>query len=149
MAHDFQKFPELTNAQLQFYYFESPHKQIFESFTAEVIKVHDGDSITLRWRERDFDFPLRIINIAAPELKERNGRESQKYMEDLLLGEKVDIVINPDLRVEKWGRLLGYVMKDGVDVGNESIRDGMSTPWEGRNTGVIKDIGKELKKFQV
>jgi len=45
MAHDFKKFPELTNNQMQIYYFESPHKQITEDFKARVVDVHDGDTI--------------------------------------------------------------------------------------------------------
>ena len=149
MAHDFIKFPELTNSQMDFYYFDSPHKQIFENFTAQVVKVHDGDTITLRWKDRDFDFPLRFIHIAAPELREPRGKESQSWLESKILNQKVDIIINPDLRVEKWGRLLGYVMLGGVDMGNESIRNGQSVPWGERNIGVVKDIGKELAKFQV
>ena len=75
MAHDFVKFPELTNSQMDLYYFESPHKQLSEDFQAEVVKVHDGDTITLRCAERSFDFPLRIINIAAPELNQDGGME--------------------------------------------------------------------------
>src|SRR3990167_7651666 len=100
MAHDFVKFPELTDSQMAIYYFESPHKQIFDDFTAEVIKVHDGDTITMRWTERDFDFPVRFINIAAPELKEDGGKESQAWLEKMLLGNQVDIKINPENRVD-------------------------------------------------
>ena len=32
MPHDFINYPELTNNQMNFYYFESPHKQITENF---------------------------------------------------------------------------------------------------------------------
>lgn len=149
MAHDFVKFPELTNSQLDFYYFESPHKQIFEDFRAEVVKVHDGDTITLRWSERDFDFPLRFMDIAAPELKEEGGKESQSWLEDLLLNQEVDIKIDSDLRVEKWGRLLGEVSFRGMDVGAQSITLGMSKAWEDRNEGLIIDFDKQLKGSEI
>ena len=60
MAHDFKLFPELTNRQMQEYYFQSPHKQITENFAAKVVKVTDGDTIRVEVDFRDFDFPIRI-----------------------------------------------------------------------------------------
>ena len=142
--HDFKNFPELTNGQMTMYYFESPHKQITENFTARVVKVHDGDTITLRWNERDFDFPLRFIDVAAPELDETGGKESQSWLESKVIGKEVDIVINPRNRVEKWGRLLGKVMCDGMDIGRESIMAGKSVAWADRKQGLLPDINKEL-----
>ncbi len=73
--HDFVKFPELTNRQMSIFYFESPHQQIVESFQAEVVKVHDGDTITVRTDFRDFDFPVRLAYIQAPELNEGGDSE--------------------------------------------------------------------------
>jgi len=139
MPHDFKQFPELTNSQMAMYYFDSPHKQITENFEAEVVKVHDGDTITLRWDERDFDFPLRLLNINAPELNEEGGEESQRWMEQRLLGKTIEVIINPSNRVDKYGRLLGDVF-DGVDIGDEMIRDGMATPFDSRDEGEIPDV---------
>jgi len=147
MPHDFLNFPELTNSQMDLYYFESPHKQITESFSATVVKVHDGDTVTLRWEERNFDFPLRISNIAAPELKETGGKDSQSWLEDILLNEEIQIIINPNKRVEKWGRLLGTILFNGLDVGEESIFANKSTQWEQRNDGTIRDFFGELDKL--
>ena len=100
--HDWKRFPELADHELDIYYFQSPHKQIFEDFHAKVVKVHDGDTVTLRWSERDFDFPLRFINIAAPEMREPDkktpiqaGQESQQWLENKLLDQEVLIKINP------------------------------------------------------
>ncbi len=144
MPHDFKNFPELTNSQMEIYYFESPHKQIFEDFRAEVVGVHDGDTIKLRADFRDFDFPLRFLDIAAPELKDDGGPESQGWLEGLLLGEVVDVKINPVNRVEKWGRLLGDVVFKGIDVGNQSVALGFAKTWDGRNEGKIIDFYKTL-----
>lgn len=140
MAHDFKRFPELVGEDLDLYYFDSPHKQIFEGFEAKVVKVHDGDTVTLRWSERDFDFPLRMINIAAPELNEKGGKASQSYLETLLLGKMVDIGIDRDNRVEKWGRLLGSISIGGVDAGESSMLQGHSKSWEDRSDGIIPEI---------
>jgi len=139
MPHDFKANPELTNQQMQLYYMESPHKQITESFTATVIKVHDGDTITLNWTERTFDFQVRFSNVAAPELNEDGGKEAQEWLENRLLGQEVDIIIDPANRVEKWGRLLGRIMQGGVDVGEEEIFQGLVKSWNARNEGKIID----------
>lgn len=156
MVHDFRNFPELTNSQMDFYYFESPHKQIFEDFTAEVVKVHDGDTIKLRVDWRDFDFPLRFSNISARELVEKPERDtssqlcadgitSRDWLESKILNEKVEIKIDKNNRVEKFGRLLGQVSFMGLDMGEESITQNMSVPWANRNDGKIPKFAPELE----
>ena len=131
MAHDFKRFPELTNAQMQIYYFDSPHKQILEDFTAKVVDVHDGDTIRVEWAERDFDFPIRIHNLAAPELDEKGGKASQAWLEKRLLGEEVEILLSRQ-RVEKWGRLLADVIHGGMRMSAESIINNHGVPWSER-----------------
>jgi len=121
MAHDFKRFPELTNSQMAFYYFDSPHQQIAEDFWAKVIKVIDGDTIRVTCDFRDFSFPIRFSNIMAAELNEKGGVESQSWLESQILGEEVEIIINPKNRVGKWGRLLGQVRHKGFDMGELSI----------------------------
>ena len=137
MAHDFKRFPELTNSQMEIYYFESPHKQITESFSARCVKVHDGDTITVQWRERDFLFPIRFANTAAPELNEDGGHSAQQWLEQRILDKDVEIIVNPHNRVEKWGRLLGKVIQGGQDVGDEEIMLGLATTWAQRKEGKI------------
>ena len=127
MPHDFKAFPELTNGQMQFYYWESPHRQILEDFPAKVIRVKDGDTIQVKADFRDFDFPIIFSNILAAELDEEGGKESQSWLESQILGEEVEIVINPKNRVGKWGRLLGEVKHMGFDMGELSIQNNKST----------------------
>ena len=130
--HDFKRFPELSNSQMQLYYFQSPHKQITEDFTAKVVKVTDGDTIRVMWEERDFDFPVRMQDLAAPELDEKGGKESQSWLEKQILGEEVEIILSRQ-RVEKWGRLLAAVLHRGISVSEESIINNHGVPWEQRD----------------
>ena len=130
--HDFKRFPELTNSQMQLYYFDSPHKQITEDFIAKVVKVTDGDTIRVTWDERDFDFPIRIHNLAAPELDEKGGPQSQNWLEEMILGEEVEIILSRQ-RVEKWGRLLADVLHMGMRMSAESIINNHGVPWEERD----------------
>ena len=103
-----------------------------------VVKVHDGDTATVRWSERDFDFPIRFADIAAPELNEEGGHEAQSWLEKRILGKTVDVILAPR-RVEKWGRILGTIIHDGLDVAQEEIQRGLATTWEDRKTGVIPE----------
>ncbi len=129
MPHDFNAWPELSNNQMQFYYFDSPHKQITEDFTAMVTKVHDGDTITVRWNERNFDFPIRLADINAPELNEARGHKARDWLEGRLLGEEVNIILS-EQRVEKWGRILGTIYHDGINVADEEIQLGLAMTWK-------------------
>ncbi len=130
MAHDFKRFPELTNRQMNLYYFESPHKQITQDFVAKVVKVTDGDTIRVKWEDRDFDFPIRFIDIAAPELDEIGGAKSQSWLESEILGEEVTVVMDRKNRVEKWGRLLGRILFRGIDINQASMNGGFSIRFE-------------------
>ena len=124
MEHDFKKFPELTNSQMGLYYFDSPHQQIAEDFDAKVVKVHDGDTITLQVDWRDFNFPLRFSNIMAAELNEENGKAARDHLAEMILGETVRILIDKKNRVGKYGRLLGQVNYKGFDMGEQMKQDG-------------------------
>ena len=141
--HNFIRFPELTNSQLDELYFQSPHKQITEDFRAIVTKIIDGDTIKVKWPERDFEFPIRFLNTNAPEMNEGGG-ESKSWLEEQILGEKIDIKIDKKQRVGKWGRLLGIIYHGGLNINQLSINAGMATSFENRNEGEIPDFTKEL-----
>lgn len=141
--HDFKKFPELTNAQLQVMPFASPHEQITADFTADVVAVHDGDTIRLETDFRDFNFPLRLLDIDAPEMN-AGGKDAREWLRGRILEQVVYVLIDHNNRVDKWGRLLGRVLHRGMDVGEEELRNGLATPFSRRREGQIPDVNKEL-----
>ena len=125
--HDFKKFPELTNSQMQIYYFESPHKQIVEDFFGEVVKITDGDTIHVKWSEREKPVVVRFIDTDAPELDEEGGPESASWLEEQIMGEYIRVAIEPKLRVGKWGRIIGRVIHMGQDINAMSMEMGFAT----------------------
>ena len=129
MPHDFKLFPELTNSQMQFYYFQSPHKQILSDFEGRVVDVHDGDTIKVKWSEREKPVNVRFIDTAAPELKETGGREAQSWLENQILGEDVQVIIERKLRVGKWGRIIGRIIHLGQDINRLSMETGHAVPF--------------------
>jgi len=139
--HDFNKFPELSNVQMQELYFTSPHVQYTRDFIAKVVKVHDGDTVTLTTYDRDFEFPLRLLNIDAAELSE-GGKVAKEWLSNRVLGELVEIQILMSNRVGKYGRLLGKIIHNGLDVGNEEIYQGISKAFGKKKEGEVPDIEK-------
>lgn|SRR3990167_3060617 len=136
--HDYKEYPELTNTELNEIGFTSPHIQITEDFHAIVVKVHDGDTVTLNCDFRDFDFPLRQAFVDAPELNTGEpGSAAKDWLEQEIEGEEVEIKIDRKNRVEKYGRLLGDIWFRGVSVGDTMIRLGLVSPFERRREGEI------------
>ena len=144
MPRDWKKNPELRNSEFEIYYFESPHKQITEDFRANVVKVVDGDTIRVMTDFRDFDFPIRFLGTNAPEMNEPRGKEVRDWLSNLILNADVDILIDRNNRVGKWGRLLGRVIHGGQEVGEIMIRLGKSTTFKSRGEGELPNIDKEL-----
>ena len=146
LEHDYDKFPELTNKQLEVEQFNSPHVQITQDFHGTVTKVHDGDTITLLTSFRDFTFPLRILDIDAPELSE-GGEGTRDWLQGRIEGEEVMITIDKRNRVGKYGRLLGHVIHRGIDVAEEMMWLGLVAPFgkkaEGRPEPLTKIFSLE------
>lgn len=140
--HDFNKFPELTNSQMVTEEFNSPHKQIKEDFIATVIRVVDGDTVRLTTNFRDFDFPLRLLDINAPELNE-GGQNTKTWLKNKIEGQEVMIQIDPSNRVGRYGRLLGRILYNGLDVGLEMLSLFLVTRFG--QQPLIPNLDKELR----
>jgi len=138
--HDFKLYPELTNNQMNMYYFDSPHQQITEDFWAKVIKVTDGDTITVSAPFRDFNFPVRFSNIMSAELNEENGINARDHLAEMILGAEVEILIDKTNRVGKYGRLIGNVIHRGFDIGEQMKADGFAVGVWQEQMG-IKELG--------
>jgi len=144
MAHNYKDYPELTNKQMETEQFSSPHIQITEDFEAEVIKVTDGDTITLNTTFRDFNFPLRFLNIDAPELNE-GGETAREWLKEQIEGQKIQVIIDRQNRVGKYGRLLGKVISRGLDMGEAMLRLGLVKAFGKKDENKIPPMEKIFK----
>lgn len=141
--HDYVNYPELSTQQINEMGFTSPHPQYTENFMAVVIKVHDGDTVTLATDDRDFTFPLRFSDIDAPELNTgAPGELTRDWLKAKIEGQRVEIIIDPNNRVEKWGRLLGKVFYQGMNIGDEEVYLGMSKPFGQQKEGEVPNAEK-------
>lgn len=143
--HDFKLYPELTNSEIAVFGFSSPHVQIVEDFSAVVVRVHDGDTVTLRCDFRDFGFPLRFLSVDAPELNTGSaGEEARDFVKEMCEGQVVEVKVDRYNRVDKYGRLLGDVVVAGQNVGMVELMFGFALPFERRMEGEMVDLNKML-----
>ena len=139
---------EWSNKDVLNWGFASEYPQIAGDFSALVVKVHDGDTITLRTDFRDFDFPLRIANIDAPEMNE-GGEVARDWLRSRILGKMVVVRVNPDNRVGKYGRLIGSVYHAGFDVADEMRMRGLVWKFGQRNMFSVPKLDKFLQEGKV
>ncbi len=136
MTHDFKRFPELQDSQMEVYYYQSPHKQIFAGrFSMKVTEVHDGDTIMVEWAERNFPFKIRFAGIDTKELSE-GGQEAEDWVRQRLEGENIDVVVGTP-RVGKFGRLIGTIIHQGLNINEELLQNGLAVPFDRKNEGKI------------
>lgn len=141
--HNFKLFPELTNAQVPFYYAQSPHTQIFRDFRANVQKVTDGDTIRVTCDFRDFNFPIRLADINTEEMAE-GGAEAKEWLKNRIEGLEVIIEIDHKNRVGKYGRLIGKIISNGMNINHELIIAGHAKQFSKRNEDKFFNINTVL-----
>jgi micrococcal nuclease len=99
-----------------------------ERGTATVDRVLDGDTIVLRDGRH-----VRLVQLDAPETDENEcyARAAKGVLSRLLPpGTHVEIETDALLdEVDRFGRMLAYVWKDGTNVNLELVRAGAAAPW--------------------
>lgn len=110
--------------------------------SGEVIRVYDGDTITIAAKlpyaaSPLYRFQVRLLGIDSPEMKGKTQEEkeaaqkSQKVLEDLVLHKTVYL---KDCGNEKYGRLLANVFleeKEIIHVNNWMIENGYAVEYRG------------------
>ncbi|RGY65361.1 thermonuclease family protein [Fusobacterium ulcerans] len=87
--------------------------------SGKVIRVSDGDTILIQSGSQKIR--VRMYGIDAPELKQKYGEESKKYLEKRIMDKNVDIkVINQD----QYGRKVGKVFYKNKDINLEMLETG-------------------------
>lgn len=87
----------------------------------KVVRVHDGDTITLLINQRQV--PVRLVEIDAPELKQAFGRRSRESLAGMCAGQLAHVV---ERGQDRYKRVLGRVTCGGIDANAEQIRRGMA-----------------------
>jgi endonuclease YncB( thermonuclease family) len=92
-----------------------------------VVGVADGDTITVLDKSNT-QFKIRLSGIDAPEKKQDFGNASKKSLSDLVYDQQVTVDWHKE---DRYGRIVGKVIRDKVDINLEQIKKGMA--WFYRN----------------
>lgn len=93
---------------------------------SEVIKVYDGDTITVR--SKGSDVRVRFACVDAPEMSQKPyGQISRDHLAKLLpVGAEVDVYVKTK---DHYGRVIGEVVKNGESINLQMVKDGMAFVW--------------------
>tara|TARA_B100001778_G_scaffold262718_1_gene223283 strand:- start:1905 stop:2333 length:429 start_codon:yes stop_codon:yes gene_type:complete len=127
-----------------------------------IVKIIDGDTFDCIM-DLGFDVLLearvRMMGIDTPESRTRDLEEkkfgllAKEYLMEKLDGEELVVTTEVDNEKGKFGRILGWVWADGVNVNNQMIIDHMAVAYEGqskddveqehlKNREILKEQGK-------
>lgn len=92
------------------------------TYTARVVRVIDGDTITVYDKAGCFH-RIRLAMIDAPEKEQPFGAEATKTLSELLKEGTVSLKVKC---IDKYNREVAFVNCDGKDVNAEMLRKGMA-----------------------
>jgi endonuclease YncB( thermonuclease family) len=88
-------------------------------FTAQVVRVVDGDSVTVLVDRRTIS--VRLAQIDAPERGQPWGRNAREVLAGLVAGRTVRVRPSD---VDRYGRMVALIDADGLPVNREMVRRG-------------------------
>ena len=86
-----------------------------------VVEVSDGDTFKLSDGKT-----FRLYGVNAPEVKEPFYEEAKTFTQNLVLGKEILFEQEANYKIDKFGRELGYVFVDGVNLNIELVRNGFA-----------------------
>ncbi|WP_374080322.1 thermonuclease family protein [Bdellovibrio bacteriovorus] len=130
-----------------------PSTLFAESITLKITSVHDGDTLTAIGITDSQKYKVRLMGVDTPEVdfyKNTQGDVSFKARDVLksMVPEGSTVTLSDDSQVDKHGRVLGRLIKDGMDVNKEMLKQGWGVmyfiyPFEKR---IVSDYSKAAKE---
>ena len=93
-----------------------------ETFTARVVSVHDGDTITAI-TDGNRQVKVRLKGLDAPELGQPFGQAAKRHLSGLAFGKTVEIEAGGK---DRWGRTLGTVKVGGKPAAEAMVSEGLA-----------------------
>ena len=118
--------------------------------SGKVIKVYDGDTITIANKLPIKDSPIyrfsvRLNGIDTPEIKSKHeaekklAKEAKQFLSDIILGNIIEL---RDVKTEKYGRILATVYYNNENMNQLMIDSKHALPYDG-GTKTIPDEWKD------
>lgn len=97
------------------------HSNAFAAdLTGRVIKVYDGDTITIIDSAKN-QHRIRLAQIDAPERNQPWGTKSRNNLNGILSGNNVTVKVHGK---DNYGRVIGTVFLNGIDLCKEQVKSG-------------------------
>lgn len=93
----------------------------------EVVKIYDGDTVTLKDGTR-----VRLVQIDAPEISggECFAKQSREILTSLIKSKSITLTFDPKLdQVDRYGRKLGYLFAGKININLKLVELGAATPY--------------------
>jgi micrococcal nuclease len=121
--------------------------QASETWTGWVSWVMDGDTVLLVREGQHEPVKLRIDGIDAPETCQPGGVEARDAMIRLALRKSVQVL---DHGRDSYGRQIGRLSMDNVDLGAEMVRSGMAWAYRFRTgKGPYAGLQRQAQKQKI
>lgn len=91
--------------------------------TAEVVRVSDGDTVTVVFQKGKIRKRIRLATIDAPEFNQPFGKKSRKSLSDLVFKKKVQILSTD---TDKYGRMVAEIFVGDRNINVEQIKRGLA-----------------------
>lgn len=90
------------------------------AIATKVTRIIDGDTFEIETGER-----VRLIGINTPEMSDIFGVEAKNHLATLIEGKSVELLTDQiSNNVDRYNRLLRYIVIDGQDINKKMILDG-------------------------
>lgn len=93
-----------------------------ETLRGRVVGVADGDTVTVLGG-RNEQHKIRLMGIDAPEKSQAFGNRSKQALSALIFNREVSVEYR---KKDRYGRLVGKIVVNGVDANLEQVRAGMA-----------------------
>ncbi|MCD7971567.1 MAG: thermonuclease family protein [Candidatus Azobacteroides sp.] len=118
------------------------------SFTPErivrgkIVKVSDGDTVTLLTKENE-QIKIRLDGIDAPENGQDYGEKSRQFLADLIAGKEVELHVTG---TDRYKRTLGFIYINGKNVNEALVRNGLAWHYKHFNNDPKLDSLEQLAR---
>lgn len=102
-------------------------------FTGKVVKIADGDTITVLLDK--VQYRIRLAGIDAPEKKQAFGTQSKKALGDKIFGKDVKVVWK---KRDLYNRIVGDIYLDSRWINKEMVEEGWA--WHYRQYSKSRDL---------
>ena len=93
-----------------------------QTIVGRVIKVSDGDTFTLLTSDKE-QIKIRLHGIDAPKWSQPYSKVSRQFLNDKVYGKDVEV---KKMDIDKYGRTIGMVFIDGVNINEALLRGGLA-----------------------